>query len=344
MVDFTLTEEQQNMREMAHDFAEKEIRPVAWEYDKDATWPQEIIEKAWELGLMNSHLPERVRRRRRLLSRRLPDRGGARLGLRRDRDDARRQRAGLGAGLARRLGGDQEASTSGSFAEEPKLASFCLTEPDAGSDVSGMRTTAVKKGDKYVINGSKCFITNGGYADWYTVYAKTDKDAGHRGISAFVVPRDETVTVDKHEDKMGLRASNTATISFNETEVPAAQPARRGEPRLQARDDDPRPHASRRRVDGHRHRPRRLRVRHRVLQGARAVRRADRDAPGDPVHDRRHGDQDRGGPPARLEVGRAARPGPAQHARLLARQALRRRLGDGGRRSTPSRSTAATAS
>jgi acyl-CoA dehydrogenase len=84
-----------------------------------------------------------------------------------------------------------------------------------------MRTTAVRKGDKFVINGSKVFITNGGYADWYTVYAKTDKDAGHRGISAFVVPRDDTVTVDKHEDKMGLRASDTAAISFNETEVPA---------------------------------------------------------------------------------------------------------------------------
>ena len=83
-----------------------------------------------------------------------------------------------------------------------------------------MRTTAKRVGDKYVINGSKCFITNGGYADWFTVYAKTDKDAGHRGISAFIVPKDDTVTVDKHEDKMGLRASNTATISFNETEVP----------------------------------------------------------------------------------------------------------------------------
>jgi acyl-CoA dehydrogenase len=105
--------------------------------------------------------------------------------------------------------------------EEPKLASFCLTEPEAGSDVSAMRTTAVRRGDKYVINGSKVFISNGGYADWYTVYAKTDTDARHRGISAFVVPRDETVTVDKHEDKMGLRASNTAAISFNETEVPA---------------------------------------------------------------------------------------------------------------------------
>src|ERR1044072_1499328 len=109
----------------------------------------------------------------------------------------------------------------GMLTEEYKLASFCLTEPDAGSDVSGMRTTAVRKGDKYVINGSKCFITNGGYADWYTVYAKTDKEAGHRGISCFIAPRDDTVTVDKKEDKMGQRASNTATISFNDTEIPA---------------------------------------------------------------------------------------------------------------------------
>ena len=121
------------------------------------------------------------------------------------------------------LGGSEsvKAKYLGMLAEEPRLASCCLTEPDAGSDVSGMRTTAVRKGDKYVINGSKLFITNGGHADWYTVYAKTEPEAGHRGISAFLVPRDDTVTVDKHEDKVGLRASNTAAISFNETEVPA---------------------------------------------------------------------------------------------------------------------------
>jgi acyl-CoA dehydrogenase len=103
----------------------------------------------------------------------------------------------------------------------PKLASFCLTEPGAGSDVSGMRTKAVRQGDKYVINGSKCFITNGQYADWFTVYAKTDMDAGHRGISAFLVPRDETIVIDKKEDKMGQRASNTATVTFNDTEIDA---------------------------------------------------------------------------------------------------------------------------
>jgi acyl-CoA dehydrogenase len=220
MVDFRLTEEQQNMRDMAHDFAEKEIRPVAWEYDRDATWPQEIIQKAWELGLMNSHLPAEY--------------GGAGASYL-DGCLIVEELAWGCAAIATSLGANDLASAPvllggsdeikkeyfGMLVEEARLASFCLTEPDAGSDVSGMRTTAVKRGDKYVINGSKCFITNGGYADWYTVYAKTDKHAGHRGISAFVVPRDETVSVDKHEDKMGLRASNTATVSFNDTEVPA---------------------------------------------------------------------------------------------------------------------------
>src|SRR5438067_9119926 len=121
------------------------------------------------------------------------------------------------------LGSSEELKREylGRLIEAPLLASFCLTEPDAGSDVSGMRTTAERRGDKYVINGSKCFITNGGHANWYTVYAKTDKDAGHRGISAFVVERDWGVVVDKKEDKLGQRASNTATISFNDVEVPA---------------------------------------------------------------------------------------------------------------------------
>ncbi|MCA1689200.1 MAG: acyl-CoA dehydrogenase family protein, partial [Actinobacteria bacterium] len=98
---------------------------------------------------------------------------------------------------------------------------FCLTEPDAGSDVSGMKTRAVRRHDKYVITGSKCFITNGSHANFYTVYAKTDPDAGHRGISAFIVPRDAGVIVDKKEDKMGQRASNTATITFPDVEIPA---------------------------------------------------------------------------------------------------------------------------
>jgi acyl-CoA dehydrogenase len=220
MVDFTLTDEQKALRELAHDFAEKEIRPVAWEYDKDGTWPQDIIDKAWEVGLMNTHAPEAY--------------GGPGLSF---LDGCLIEEelswgcsgiaTSLGAnGLAAApvvLGGSDEVQKEyfTDLTENKALASFCLTEPDAGSDVSGMRTRAVRKGDKYVINGSKCFITNGTYADWYTVYAKTDPDAGHRGISAFLVKRDDTVTVDKKEDKMGQRASNTATITFNDTEVDA---------------------------------------------------------------------------------------------------------------------------
>ncbi len=220
MVDFTLTDEQKSMREMAHEFAEKEIRPVAWEYDKEGTWPQEIIEKAWELGLMNSHLPAEY--------------GGPDLGFLDGtliEEEIAWGCSGIGTSLSCNglatapviLAASDELKKDylGRLSEAPLLASFCLTEPDAGSDVSGMKTTAVRKGDKWVINGSKCFITNGEYANWYTVYAKTDKDAGHRGISCFIVPRDAGVIVDKHEDKMGQRASNTATITFPEVEIPA---------------------------------------------------------------------------------------------------------------------------
>jgi acyl-CoA dehydrogenase len=220
LVDFTLTDEQKDLRELAHNFAEREIRPVAWDYDRDGTWPQDIIEKAFEVGLINVHIPEAY--------------GGPGLDYLSGcliEEELGWGCSGIGTtlmanGLASApllIGGSEEVKREylGLLTEEPKLASFCLTEPDAGSDVSGMKTTAVRRGDKYVLNGSKVFITNGGYADWFTVYAKTDKDAGPRGISAFVVPKDDTVIVDKKEDKLGQRASNTAAISFNETEVPA---------------------------------------------------------------------------------------------------------------------------
>src|SRR5215217_3871350 len=192
MVDFTLTDEQNALREMAHDFAEKEIRPVAWEYDKDGTWPQAILEKAWELGLMNAHVEERY--------------GGPGVSYLEGaiiEEELCWGCSGIGTsiganGLATAplaLAGSEELKQRylGMLTEAPLFASFCLTEPDAGSDVSGMRTTAVRK---------------------------SDKELGHRGISCFIVPKDDTVTVDKKEDKMGQRASNTATITFNDTEVP----------------------------------------------------------------------------------------------------------------------------
>jgi acyl-CoA dehydrogenase len=221
VVDFTLTDEQKDLRELAHNFAEKEIRRVAWEYDKEGTWPQDIIDQAWEVGLMNTHIPEAY--------------GGPGLDYLSGcliEEEMGWGCSGIGTSLVANglasaplmLGASEETKKKylGMLTEGPKLASFCLTEPDAGSDVSGMKTRAVKQGDKYVLSGSKCFITNGSYADWFTVYAKTDPEAGHRGITAFVVDADSPgVTVDKKEDKMGQRASNTATISFDEVEVPA---------------------------------------------------------------------------------------------------------------------------
>jgi acyl-CoA dehydrogenase len=220
VVDFTLTDEQKDLRELAHDFAQKEIRPVAWDFDRDATWPQAIIDKAWEVGLMNTHIPEEY--------------GGPGLDFLSGcliEEEMGWGCSGIGTslmcnGLASApvvIGGSDEIKRKylGMLTEEAKLASFCLTEPDAGSDVSGMRTTAERTGSGWKINGTKTFITNGSHADWYTVYAKTDKDAGHKGISAFVVPREAGVIVDKKEDKLGQRASDTAMISFNDVEIPA---------------------------------------------------------------------------------------------------------------------------
>jgi len=220
VVDFTLSDEQKDLREMAHNFAEKEMRSVAFEYDKDGTWPAEVIKKAWEVGLMNTHVPEEY--------------GGPGLDYLSGcliEEEFGWGCSGIGTSLACNglasapvaLGGSEETKAKylGMLCEEPKLASFCLTEPDAGSDVAGMKTRAVKKGDKYILNGSKCFITNGAHADWFTVYAKTDPDAGSRGITAFVVDKQDGITVDKKEDKMGQRASNTVTLTFDDVEVPA---------------------------------------------------------------------------------------------------------------------------
>ena len=168
---------------------------------------------------MNTH-SRRVRRARARLPLGLPDREELGWGC-----------SGIGTSLAANglamtpvaLGGSDEVKREylGMLTEEPKLASFCLTEPDAGSDVSGMKTTATRRATSTSSTAPSASSPTAGYADWYTVYAKTDKEAGHRGISAFVVPRDETVAIDKKEDKMGQRASNTATVTFNETEMPA---------------------------------------------------------------------------------------------------------------------------
>ena len=157
-------------------------------------------------------------------------------------------------------------------------------------------------------------------------------------------PRRRPSSVDKKEDKMGQRASNTATITFNETEIPAGNligEENKGFKLAMMTLDRTRPGVAAMAIGIARAA---FEFATQLLEGARPVRRADRDAPGDPVHDRRHGDEGAPLAPRDLELGRPARPGPAQHGRVLARQALRGRHRDGGRASTRCRSTAATAS
>ena len=218
---FALTEEQKALRDLARDFAEKEIRPKAAEYDEHSTHPVDIIEKAHDVGLMNPHVPEEY--------------GGAGLssfdGMLMG-EELSWGCAGiavsivansLGAGPVILAGNDeQKAEWLPPLLESPILCSFGLSEPNAGSDVSGIQTTAVREGDEYVINGSKMFITNAGHATWIVVFASTDKSQGHKGLSAFVVPTDlEGVTVEKHLDKMGQRATDTSAIAFQDVRVPA---------------------------------------------------------------------------------------------------------------------------
>jgi len=220
MIAFELSEEQEAFRELAHAFALNEMRPVAAEHDREGTWPAKVLAKAWDLGLMTTRIGEAY--------------GGGGLGLL-DYCLIGEELAWGCPGITTCTGGNELAVTPLSLGgseelkqqylrrltEEPGFAAFCLTEPGAGSDAASLRTTAVRRHDKYVINGSKCFITNGSHADWYTVFAKTDPGAGHCGISVFVVPREAGVVVDHVEDKMGHRASDTASLSFVDVEVDA---------------------------------------------------------------------------------------------------------------------------
>src|SRR6266487_1036959 len=221
-VSFALTAEQKALRDLAHEFAEKEIRPKEREYDEHSTHPADVIAKAHEVGLMNVHIPEVY--------------GGLALSAFEGMligEELGWGCSGIGTAIAANGLGHGPVIVAGTeeqrrewlppLVEEPLLTSFALTEPNAGSDVSGIQTTAVRNGNDYVINGSKMFITNAGHAAWFTVWASTDKSQGHRGLTAFVVPADaDGVVVDKHLDKMGQRSTDTSSLSFQDVRVPAA--------------------------------------------------------------------------------------------------------------------------
>ncbi|MBN2245508.1 MAG: acyl-CoA dehydrogenase family protein [Candidatus Aminicenantes bacterium] len=220
-MDFSLTEEQIALRDMAHEFAAKEMRPNAARYDKGDEFPKEIIQKAFEVGFTTCEIPKEY--------------GGGDLSHL-DTIIISEELAWGCAGMYTTIMASSLAFTPiilfgtheqkqkflTPFTEKMSLAAFCLTEREAGSDAGALKTRAKLVGDEYIINGAKCFTTNGGVASLYIVFALTDPEKGARGISAFIVPRDTPgVVIGKEEDKMGHRASNTTEVFFEDVKVPA---------------------------------------------------------------------------------------------------------------------------
>src|SRR5512135_535797 len=222
MLGFDPTPEQEALREMSHKFAANEIRPRAAEWDRDGVFPLELFRKAFDLGLMTGFIPE--------------THGGQGLTMLDTcilEEEISWGCSGVATSMyanALALGpillagtAEQKQAFVQPFATEFRFASFCLTEPGAGSDAGGIATTARRDGDGYVLNGRKCFITNGVRASQYTVFASTDRSRGHRGLTAFVVPRETPgVSPGKKEDKMGQRASETSDVLFEDVRIPEA--------------------------------------------------------------------------------------------------------------------------
>src|SRR3954467_1066587 len=202
-VSFSLTEEQKELRRLARDFAAKEIRPLEHECDEAMRHPAEVIAKAHELGLMNLHVPEEF--------------GGPGLsafdGMLVGEElywgcsgiGTSITANGLGAGPVIGFGSAEPKRTRlRPLGGEGIFSSLGLLEPGAGSDVASLKTTAVPEGDEYVLNGSKTFITNAGYAEWTVVFAKTDLKGGGNGRAAVVRPMDAPgVTIEKHLTRWG---------------------------------------------------------------------------------------------------------------------------------------------
>jgi acyl-CoA dehydrogenase len=221
MIDFSLNDEQKALQEMAREFALKEMRPNAAKYDEGVEFSEDVMQKAFDVGFLTCTIPTEY--------------GGGGLS---DIDTViiSEELAAGCAGMYTTMMVNALAYTPiimyGSDEQKKKFltpqtkkmsfASFCLTEREAGSDAGALKTKAIKDGDEYVLNGSKCFISNGGIASQYVVFALTEPDKGARGMSAFIVPRESSgLTIGKEEDKMGHRASNTVELHFDDVKVPA---------------------------------------------------------------------------------------------------------------------------
>lgn len=220
-MNFDLTEDQLAIRDAARDFAENEIAPSSVERDKTAEFPYDIVQKLGELGFMGMMVPVEW--------------GGAGmdtisyvLAI----EEISRVDASVGVimsvnnslvcfGIEKWGSDEQKEKYLKPLASGEKLGAFCLSEPEAGSDATAQKTTAVKEGDDYILNGMKNWITNGTTADYYFMQAMTNPEAGYKGISTFIVEKNYPgVELGVKEDKLGIRSSDTCSIGLNNVRVP----------------------------------------------------------------------------------------------------------------------------
>lgn len=219
-MDFKLTEEQMALQKKAREFAVNDVLPVARKYDESEEFPLPVIKKAWDISLLNLGIPKEY--------------GGPGFGLL-DACIVVEEISSACPGIATSvfdnnlgaepivIGGNQEQKQRilGQLTNEFKLIAFATSEPTMGSDVASMKCRAEKDGDEYILNGNKFWITNGGHADYVTVFATVDPEQKHKGIAAFIVDtKSEGVRLGKHIPKLGQRASNTVSVGLKDVRIP----------------------------------------------------------------------------------------------------------------------------
>ena len=220
-MDYLLTDEQKMIKDLAHKIAEEKIRPVAAKYDISEEYPWEVLKVMGESDMFGLFIPEEY--------------GGfanSTMNLCLATEEFSRACGGIAVCYAASALGtipivlfgsdEQKKKYLPALASGKRVAAFAITEPEAGSDASAIKTVAKKAGDHYVLNGLKHFITNGGDAETYVVIAMTDKTKGARGASAFIVEKGTPgFTFGKKEDKFGIRASSTRELIFTDCKIPA---------------------------------------------------------------------------------------------------------------------------
>jgi acyl-CoA dehydrogenase len=222
-MDFSLTDVQEALVATAREFTRKEIIPRAGHYDESGEFPTEIFRRAWETSLMNIEVPEEY-----------GGIGGSCLDNCLVQEELSYGCSGINTAMTGNSLGAMPLLIAGTDEQKRKylsrltsefiFAAYCCSEPDAGSDVAGLRTRVTRHGDDYVLNGQKRWITNGGVASFYTVLATFDPALRHKGIACFVVDADTPgVKAGRKEDKMGQRASNTTDVIFEDVKIHKSQ-------------------------------------------------------------------------------------------------------------------------